>query len=112
MEAIWQLGAASVRDILNYFKGKKKPAYTTIMTVMARLHKKGILRRQFKNDAYIYTPIQNRENFSASMSKKIIHSLINEFGEEAAVAGFIDTLENSNIKKSKALRQKLKEIIK
>lgn len=112
MEVVWKLGSATVRDVLNHIKSKKKPAYTTVMTVMARLYNKGILKRQSKKDAYIYTPAQDKQKFSATMTKKIIHSLIDRFGEDVAVAGFIDTLENSNINKSKALRKKLKEIIK
>lgn len=112
MEIIWKLGDASVRDVLNCFKSKKKPAYTTIMTVMTRLYEKGILKRKSKNDAYIYSPIQNKQSFLAIASKRIIHSLIDEFGEDVAVAQFIDIIQDGNIKKSKELRQKLRQVIK
>lgn len=112
MEIIWQLKSASVRDVLNKIKGKKKPAYTTIMTVMARLYDKGILRRKAKNDAYIYQAVQDKQSFFVATSKKIINSLISEFGEDVAVAGFIDAVEKTNLKKSRELRKKLKKIIK
>lgn len=113
MESVWQLKSASVRDVLNTIKRKPKPAYTTIMTVMVRLCDKGILKRKVsEHDAYIYTPVQDKQDFFASASKKIISGLINDFGEDIAIAQFMDVLENGNIKKSKEWQQKLKEIIK
>ena len=112
MEIVWQLKSASVREVLNKIKREKKLAYTTIMTVMTRLCDKGILKRKLKNDAYIYTPFQDKQSFFASVSKKIIDNLINEFGEDMAVAQFIDIIESSDIKKSKEWRRKLKKVIK
>lgn len=112
MEVVWGLGKASVRDVLNNIKCEKKLAYTTIMTVMSRLYDKNILRREFRNDAYIYVPVQDQKSFFESTSKKIINNLIMKFGEDVAVAGFIDVMELNNQKKSKALRNKLKTIIK
>ncbi len=112
METIWSLGKASVRDVLNNIKSKKEPAYTTVMTVMGRLHSKKILKREFKNEAYVYTPVQDRKSFFSSTSKKIINSLIDEFGEDVAVASFINAMELSNVKKSKELRKKLEAILK
>ncbi|HZJ41841.1 MAG TPA: BlaI/MecI/CopY family transcriptional regulator [Patescibacteria group bacterium] len=112
METVWELGKASVRDVLNNIKSQKQLAYTTIMTVMSRLYDKNILKREFKNDAYIYAPVQDQKTFSASVSKKIINNLISKFGEDVAVAGFIDVMEVNNNKKSVELRKKLKTIIK
>lgn len=112
MEIVWELGSTSVRDVLNKIKKKKKLAYTTIMTVMSRLSDKGILKRKLKNDAYIYTPVQDKQSFYAATSKKIIKNLINEFGEDVAVAQFIDIVENGDLKKSKEWRHKLEKIIK
>lgn len=112
MEVIWRLNSASVRDVLNQIKGKKRPAYTTVMTVMSRLHNKGILKRSPRGDAYIYAPVQNKQRFLATTSRKIIHNLINEFGEDVAVAGFLDAIEGSNVKESEELRNILKKVVK
>lgn len=113
MEIIWREKSCSVRDVLENIKRKQKPAYTTVMTVMARLYDKNILKRNLNDyDAYIYTPVQPKENFLASASKKIINNLIHECGEEVAVAQFIDVLENSTETKSKDLRKKLKKAMK
>jgi len=113
MEIVWKLKSASVRDVLAVLEKKRKIAYTTVMTVMARLCQKGILQRKMNgHDAYIYKPVQCKEKFLSSASKNIISHLIKEFGEDMAVAQFIDVLESANIKKSRQWRQRLREIIK
>jgi BlaI family penicillinase repressor len=44
LEAFWRLGPSSVREILETFPTKRKPAYTTIQTVVYRLERKKALR--------------------------------------------------------------------
>jgi len=44
LEAFWQLGPSSVREVLETFTTKRKPAYTTIQTVVYRLERKKALR--------------------------------------------------------------------
>lgn len=112
MELVWKLGPVSVRDVLNNINCcDRKLAYTTVMTVMSRLYEKGILKRESKNDAYIYTAVQDKKSFVESISKTIIDNLISRFGADVAVAGFMDVIEVSDKKTSKELRKKLKEII-
>lgn len=113
MESVWQLKSASVRDVLNAIKRKPKPAYTTIMTVMTRLCAKGILKRKAnQHDTYIYTPVQDKQDFFASVSKKIISGLINDFGEDIAIAQFMDVLEKSDLRKSKEIRRRISKLFK
>lgn len=110
MEIIWKLESVSVREVLNIFRKRKKVAYTTIMTVMARLAGKGILKRKLdESGAYVYTPAQDKEMFLAISSRKIIKNLINEFGE-VAVAQFIDVVEDSDLKDLAGWQKKLKKI--
>lgn len=112
MEIVWYKNCATVRCVLNEIKRTPKPAYTTIMTVMSRLCEKGLLTRKLnKDDAYIYRPVQDKESFFATVSRKIISGLINDFGEDVAVAQFIDVMENSKTKNSKVLREKLEAVI-
>ena len=69
---------------------------------------KGVLKRKLNsNDAYIYSPVQDKQNFLSSFSKKVISNLFNECGEDIAVAEFIDFIDNSNIKKSKGAKNAL-----
>lgn len=111
MRIIWSLKKGTVREVLDNFKKNKKPAYTTVMTVMTRLEKKGLLRRKLLNDSYVYKPTYNKDSFLAISSKKIVASLFKNFGEDLAIAQFMDHLKNVDTEKSKELKQKLKKII-
>lgn len=110
MEVVWKLGNASVRQVLGKLNRKRRVAYTTVMTVMARLYVKGILSRRFDEaGAYIYTPIQDKITFLEHSSKKLIRNLISEFGE-VAVAQFVDTVQRSSLKDLKKWRAMLRKI--
>lgn len=110
MGVLWHRGDASVRDVLEELRKKRKIAYTTVMTVMSRLHEKGILRRKLDaSGAYIYTPSRDKKTFFEQMSRRAITNLIREFGD-VAVAQFIDVLEENNTKKIKEWKKKLKKI--
>lgn len=110
MEEVWKIKNATVRDVLNKISKKKKLAYTTVMTVMNRLHEKGLLECADDScGAYIYSPVHDRETFQARTSKKIISGLIKDFGE-VAVAQFVDVLENDKSEDLAAWRKKLKKI--
>jgi BlaI family transcriptional regulator, penicillinase repressor len=62
MDAFWRLGAASVREIQDTFQSKKRPAYTTIQTVVYRLEEKGALRKVKKvGNAYVFEPAVTRD---------------------------------------------------
>lgn len=111
MDVLWKLKDVSVRDVLKEIKKKRKIAYTTVMTVMARLYNKGILKRKLdKSGAYIYKPVQDKQSFLAIASKKAIKNFLKEFGE-VAVAGFIDIIEAGNMENAKDWQKKLKKVL-
>jgi predicted transcriptional regulator len=62
MDAFWRLGEASVREIQDTFRSKRRPAYTTIQTVVYRLEEKGALRKVKKvGNAYVFGPAVTRD---------------------------------------------------
>ncbi len=81
MEIIWADSPLTVKRVL-YFIQKKRPyAYTTIMTVMNRLANKGLLIRSKKGQAFIYSPLQSREEFIRGTVEKILDGLREDFPE-------------------------------
>jgi predicted transcriptional regulator len=71
MKAVWELGPASIREIQEKLPEKKRPAYTTVQTIIYRLEEKGAVRRVKK--------IGNAHIFEAAVTKKSAHRrLINE----------------------------------
>jgi predicted transcriptional regulator len=61
MEALWKLGRASIREILEQLPVRKTLAYTTVQTLVVRLEAKGALRKQRKiGNAYVFVPVITR----------------------------------------------------
>ncbi|MGH9291008.1 MAG: BlaI/MecI/CopY family transcriptional regulator [Acidimicrobiales bacterium] len=86
MQVMWAAGGRmSVRAMLDRLNdGRDSPlAYTTVMTVMARLAEKDILRRQLDGRGYVY------ESVVADAAAIAVRSVMRDFGE-AAVAQFVD----------------------
>lgn len=65
---------SSPRDVLKKIKGKKY-AYTTVMTVMNRLYKKGFLKREKIKKTYYYSPVVNLKKISKLSLINLIHQL-------------------------------------
>lgn len=109
MEVIWKKRRASVREVLLELSKKRAAAYTTVMTVMSRLHDKGLLQRSLTKDgSYIYEPKEPKERFLASASRTLIERVIKECGP-VAVAQFMDILEKSDAKQKDKWRRALKD---
>ncbi len=80
MEAFWGLGAASVREVLEYLPEKKRPAYTTVQTMVYRLEEKGALRRIKKiGNAHIFAAVVTRQ----AAHRRLIEDLLELFGGSA-----------------------------
>ena len=67
MKVIWQRGSATVRDVYEELLQKRKIAYTTVMTMIGILERKGRLTRKETDRAYIYTPVESRTEVVGSM---------------------------------------------
>jgi predicted transcriptional regulator len=61
MEAMWQFGASNVRDVVGRLE--RTLAYTTIMTTLDRLYKKGLLDREMTDRAFVYSPRVSRDDW-------------------------------------------------
>lgn len=77
MEALWSRGPCSVREIQESFPAKKRPAYTTVQTMVYRLETKKALRRIKKiATALIFEAAVSRE----AAERKLIDDLLGLFG--------------------------------
>jgi BlaI family penicillinase repressor len=80
MDALWDLGSASIREIREKLPERKRPAYTTVQTIIRRLEDKGAVRqtRQIGN-AHIFEPVVTRE----AAHRRLIDELLDLFGGSA-----------------------------
>jgi predicted transcriptional regulator len=112
MEILWARGEGSVRSVLEALNAHRAPdhqlAYTTVMTVMARLADKGLLRRTLVGKAHEYEVAESRDAFLARASRDIARQMVQDFGE-AAIAGFISVLEGVAPERLAKLRKRAQE---
>lgn len=85
MEDVWSAGESTVREVMERLNRRtsKQRAYTTYMTIMARLHKKGVLDRRRDGKTDIYAPRLSREQFMASRAKSEVEELVAQYGDVA-----------------------------
>ena len=80
MSAWWDLGTASVREIQEQLPSQKRPAYTTVQTIVYRLEEKGAVRRLKKiGNAHVFEPVITRK----AAHHRLINELLDLFGGSA-----------------------------
>jgi BlaI family transcriptional regulator, penicillinase repressor len=80
MTALWDLGTASVREIQEQLPSQKRPAYTTVQTIVYRLEEKGAVRRLKKiGNAHVFEPVVSRK----AAHHRLINELLDLFGGSA-----------------------------
>lgn len=67
MQVVWELGEVTVRQVHGAISALRPVAYTTIMTMLGLLVKKGHLRREESGRAFIYRPAQPRSRVVSRM---------------------------------------------
>lgn len=81
MNLMWREGESSVHEI-HHALGSSK-AYTTVMTTLDRLHKKGMLARRKEGRAFLYASCLSREDFERGLAEDVFGGLLNRAEGEA-----------------------------
>ncbi|MFG1702614.1 BlaI/MecI/CopY family transcriptional regulator [Nonomuraea sp. M3C6] len=90
MDRMWAIKQpASVRDVLEHLLKDRHLAYTTVMTVMDKLHTKGLLRRKPVGRAYVYEAVSSKEAYTADVMRE---SLANSGNQAATLVHFLERL--------------------
>ncbi|WP_024803604.1 BlaI/MecI/CopY family transcriptional regulator [Nocardia sp. BMG51109] len=73
MDRLWRRAApTTVREVFEELSGERSIAYTTVMTTMDNLHRKGWLERERKGRAYRYRAALTREQYSARLMREAL----------------------------------------
>lgn len=105
MEEVWTRDESTVRDVLQALnRGRKQRAYTTIMTIMARLDRKGMLTRRRMGKTDVYRPAMSRDEYLAARAEAEVDAIVAEFGDLALVR-FSEQLDKLDAKRLRELRK-------
>ncbi len=73
MHMVWDRGSpVTVRELLDDLRHERAIAYTTVMSTMDNLHRKGWLARAKDGKAYRYTATASREEYSARLMREAL----------------------------------------
>jgi predicted transcriptional regulator len=61
MQILWPLGEVTVKDVWKRVDPGRGLAYTTVMTVLEKMYRKGVLAQRKKGKAYVYSAILHRD---------------------------------------------------
>lgn len=97
MELVWSRGwdEFAVADVHSQLEALRDIAYTTVMTTVARLHDKELLRRRKEGRRYLYQPAMSRSAFIEAMTREVLGSLP-PVGQEAAVALLVERVAEAD----------------
>lgn len=99
LQALWKQSPAPVTDVLAAINGRRRRsqrlAYTTVMTVMARLYDKEILDRTKRGRGYDYTPRFDEGELVDQLGRQEVADLLRRYGP-VALAQFAAALEDAD----------------
>ncbi len=106
MEQLWKRGESSVRDVMQALNARtpKERAYTTYMTIMARLHRKGLLLRRREGKTDFYAPAYERDEYMRLRAGAEVEGLVDQFGE-AALSHFAEQMAKLDPARRRSLQR-------
>ena len=107
MEILWERGESNVHDVVE--KLGRPLAYTTVMTTLDRLYKKGLLSRHKSERAFLYSTRQTRLEWEHKRAGEFVAGFLN--GPEAAGELLISCLVEAVGQKDAALLDELERKI-
>ena len=105
MHRVWEHGSpVTVRELFDELSAERVIAYTTVMSTMDNLYRKGWLDRVKEGKAYRYTPTASREEYSARLMRE---ALVDGGDPEAVLSHFVAQIDSGE---SEALRSVLRKL--
>ena len=105
MQLVWDRGhPVTVRDLFDEMRQERAIAYTTVMSTMDNLHRKGWLDRVKDGKAYRYTPTASREEYSARLMRE---ALVGGGDTEAVLSHFVAQMDGEESEVLRAVVRRL-----
>jgi BlaI family penicillinase repressor len=101
MNVVWDKGRATVHDVKDVISRGRKPAYSTILTMMRKLEAKGYLSHDVDDRTYVYRPIISRQ----TVRQGVIGDLLDRLFEGSPLL-----LLNSLVEQNRISEEELSEI--
>jgi predicted transcriptional regulator len=101
-----ETGTATARQVAERLAAERSLAYTTVLTVLARLERKGMVRHLREGRTHPYAPVASREDYAAELMLEALGAA-GDRSRGAVLARFGDAV--ASLPEAAALRQALQE---
>src|SRR5512134_3960885 len=101
MKVVWRLEQATVRQVYEALLEGRQIAYTTVMTMMGVLEKKGYLKKELVDRAHVFTPAKKRQQVVGHMVRDFVDRVFDGASDSLLLA----------LAKDNKLSQKQKQIV-
>jgi len=89
MEILWTKGSMKGRDLYEAIRASKKIAYTTALTVLDRLSKKGFVKKDRESGTILFTPAVSRNDYQCAVTGDLLRRAF-DVSPDLAVSAFTD----------------------
>jgi predicted transcriptional regulator len=86
MKVIWRLEKATVREVYEALLESRQIAYTTVMTMMGILEKKGYLKKSLAERAHVFTPVKKRQQVVGAMVRDFVERVFDGASDSLLLA--------------------------
>ncbi len=108
MDQLWDAGEPqTVRQVHDALCTQRELAYTTVMTVLQRLARKGLVAQIRDDRAHRYTPVDGRDELVAGLMVDALDQAADSGGRQAALMHFVERVGTDE---ADALRRALAEL--
>ncbi len=87
LKVLWTLGQGNVKDVREVLIRDRNLAYTTVMTILDRLVRKGGVARHKVGRSFVYEPLLSRENLRRLAVKELVDAFFD--GSEEALTDYL-----------------------
>jgi BlaI family transcriptional regulator, penicillinase repressor len=86
MKVIWRLGKATVREVHDTLREQREIAYTTVMTMMGVLEKKGHLKKSLVDRAHVFVPVKQQQEVVGNMVRDFVERVFDGASDNLLLA--------------------------
>jgi predicted transcriptional regulator len=87
LKALWRIGDGTVKDVRLVLTEQRNLAYTTVMTVLDRLVRRGSVERKKAGRSFVYTPVLGREELRRLAVQELLGTFFD--GSKEALAAYL-----------------------
>ncbi|MFH1738961.1 MAG: BlaI/MecI/CopY family transcriptional regulator [bacterium] len=106
MKEVWKQGRATVHDVRDALRNQRKLAYTTVLTTMRNLEKKGFLVHETDGRSYVYLPLVDRETVARFTARDLLERFF-----DGSRAQFVNALFNDEQLSTEQFERLRREIL-